>query len=68
MGFVKYKFGSWKKQIRSLMDERLNLLDDVRRHKKLIIYHKEKIKTIKDETLISVEKELSKYLRMAGNT
>jgi len=65
--FKNYKFGAWRKEIRALMTKRLFLLDEIRRHKKLIDYHLDKIKIIKSKTLVSVEKELEILLVKAGN-
>lgn len=68
MSFVKYKFGAFRKQIRQLLKRRSDLKERITYHKTKSNYHLDKIKIIKSETLISVEKELDKYLAMAGNT
>ena len=65
--FKNYKFGAWRKEIRALMTKRLFLLDEIRRHKKLIDYHLDKIKIIKSKTLVSIEKELEILLVKAEN-
>ena len=65
--FVEYKFGAFRKQIRQLMRRRSDLKARINYHLKKSNYHLDKIKIIKGETLISVDKELDKYLIMAGN-
>ena len=49
------------------MRRRSDLKARINYHLKKSNYHLDKIKIIKGETLISVDKELDKYLIMAGN-
>ena len=63
--FKEYKTAGCKIQVRDLLRKRLKLKDDVRRHKKLIAMHKEKIDVIKSKELISVEEKLEFYLNRA---
>lgn len=65
--FVEYKFGAFRKQIKQLIRRRSDLKARINYHLKKSNYHLDKIKIIKDETLISVDKEIEKYLIMAGN-
>ena len=65
--FKNYNFKCWKKEIRFLLRRRLHILDRIRYHKNKIIHHEDKIKILKDITLIEVEKELNSYLKKAGN-
>ena len=60
--FKEYKTAGCKEQVRNLLRLRLNLKDSIRRHKKLVDYHLNKIKTIKTKELISVEEKLEVYL------
>ena len=66
MVFKDYKFGAWKKEIRSLLRERLELKDRINYHKKKIEHHENKIKKI-NSGLLKVEKQLDSYLKKAGN-
>ena len=62
MVFKNYAVGPFRIQVRDLLRLRLKLKDDVRRHKKLIAMHKEKIDVIKSKELTSVEEKLNFYL------
>ncbi len=66
--FKQYNTAGCKIQVRDLLRKRLYLKDSIRRHKKLIDYHKDKIDLITKETLIDVEKQLNFYLTKAENT
>ncbi len=68
MAFKNYFFGAYRSEIRDLLRRRFTLLDKVRYYKKKINVHLDKIKKIESETLVNVEKELEKFLRLAGNT
>lgn len=68
MAFKEYKFSCVRKQIRQLLKRRSDLKERITYHKKKSDYHLDKIKIIKSETLISVDKELNKYLERAGNS
>ena len=65
--FKEYNYGVWKEEIRSLLRERLNIKEKIWRHKKKIGDHEEKIKILKNKTLVIIEKKLNKYLERAGN-
>ena len=65
--FKKYNYGAWKREIRELLRKRLKIKDQIWRHQKKIENHEEKIKILKNKTLVSVEKKLNKYLERAGN-
>ena len=67
MTFKVYKFGSWKKEIRALLRERLKLKERIWYHKKRIVYHKEKRDILEGKKLFDVEKKLDSYLKKAGN-
>ena len=60
MVFKDYFYGSWKHEIRKLLQKRLALKDKIR-------YHKFKSEKFEQEDLPKVEKELDKLLRKAGN-
>ena len=65
--FIGYKFKCWKKEIRTLLTERLKIKDRIRYHLKKIEYHKEKIKIIEEKELPKIEEELNEILIKAGN-
>ena len=60
MVFKNYLYGSWKQEIRKLLQKRLALRDKIR-------YHKYKAEKFEQEDLPKVEKELDSYLKRAGN-
>jgi hypothetical protein len=66
-GFVEYKYGAFKKQIRELLRKRASLKNKIAHHKRQIDYHKDNIVEIEKKTIPEVEKELNKYLKLAGN-
>lgn len=59
MVFKDYIYGSWKKEIRTLLREVLSTRNKIR-------YHKLKAKSFEDD-LSKTEKELNKFLVKAGN-
>jgi len=67
MAFIEYKTAGCKEQVRDLLRLRLKLKDDIRRHKKLIAIHKEKINIINSIDLIEVENKLNFYLDRVNN-
>ncbi len=62
MVFKQYNTAGCQSQVRDLLRQRLKLKDDIRRHKKKIQYHLDKIKIIGAESLVEVEKKLNFYL------
>ena len=65
--FKEYKFGVWKKEIRELLQKRLEIKERIGYHVKKIKYHQEKIDILEGKTLPKVEKRLDGYLKRAGN-
>jgi len=59
MAFVSYSFGGFKKEIQKLLRARISLKGRIR-------YHISKIERLKTE-LVEKEKELDKFLKLAGN-
>jgi len=55
MGYIEYKVGAWRKEIRELLRKRLSLKDKIR-------YHLSKIAHFKKIELPEVEKQLQMYL------
>lgn len=60
MVFKNYLYGTWKKEIRKLLQKRLSIKDKIR-------YHKFKANKFEQEELPKVEKELNELLKKAGN-
>lgn len=67
MVFKTILYGSWKKEIRALLNKRLDLKDRLRYHNNKIEHHKVKIREIEIDKLIEVEKQLKEFLEKAGN-
>ena len=65
MAFVKYNTVGCKEQVRDLLRKRLKLKDDIRRHKKKIQYHLDKIEETESVELVKVEERLNFYLDRA---
>lgn len=61
--YKEYIYGSWKKEIRTLLRKRISLKERIWHHKNKIKYHLEKIKIIENEKLVDVEKNLEDYLK-----
>jgi len=59
MVFKNYLYGSWRKEIRKLLQKRLAVRDKIR-------YHKFKAEYFEKE-LPKIEKELNMFLVRAGN-
>jgi len=60
MVFKNYLYGTWKKEIRKLLQKRLVLKDKIR-------YHRLKANKFENEDLLKVEKKLNELLKKAGN-
>ena len=67
MAFVKYNTVGCKEQVRDLLRKRLKLKDDIRRHKKKIQYHLDKIEETNNIELVKVEEKLQFYLDKANS-
>jgi len=65
LAFVKYNTVGCKEQVRDLLRKRLKLKDDIRRHKKKIQYHLDKIEETESVELVKVEERLNFYLDRA---
>jgi len=67
MAFKEYKFGSWKKEIRSILNQIAKTKERRRYHEKKIKHHDQKIKFIDEDKMIELNKQLNLYLERAGN-
>ncbi len=67
MVFKEYKFGCWRKEIKSLLRERLKFKAKINYYNSKIERHKKKVEELKKIIIPKLDKELKVYLKRAGN-